>query len=309
MGLAGHLVARRLSLPVVGSWRGHSDASARRLVSRRVADSYVRWFYRGCDAVLVPTASAFDALVQRGVDRQRLRRWPSGVDAERFHPGRRQRDQRDQWGASERRPAVLLASRLVTSKAAALNCAVKVVTLLRDHGVGHRLIVAGDGPLRETLARTCSDAVFLGAVPRAAMPDVMASADMLLFPFAGDSLGNTVLEAHASGLPVVVADGGGAASLVHHGRTGFTCAGGDAFDFAWRLTMLLRDPERRRLLGAAGRAQAETRPWRASLATLFEAWRAALARASDRTPAGLRYAREWAAEPLQVSRGERRANR
>lgn len=297
MGLAGRLVARRLALPLVGSWRGHAEASSRRLVSRRVADSYVRWFYGGCDSVLVPTAAALDAMIKRGVNHARLRRWPSGVDAERFHPGRRQPDLRAQWGASDRRPVILLAGRLAASKAAALNCAVEVAAVLREHGVGHRLVVAGDGPLRETLARTCSDAVFLGEVPRAAMPGVMASADVLLFPGGGDSLGNAVLESQASGLPAVVADGGGAAALVHHGRTGFTCAPGDAFDFAWRLTMLLRDVERRRVLGAAARAHAETQPWSRALSSLFEAWRTALARASDRSQAGLRYAHGWAGEP------------
>jgi glycosyltransferase involved in cell wall biosynthesis len=295
MGLSGRLVARRLSVPIVGSWRG--DADGRRPVSRRVVDSYLRWFYSGCDAVLVPAAAPFDALVKRGVDHARLRLWPSGVDAERFHPARRQPDLRVRWGASEHRPAVLVASRLVAAKSAALECAIAVATLLRDHGVSHRLIVAGDGPLRETLARHCSDAVFLGEVPRAEMPDVMASSDALLFPSAGDSLGNVVLEAQASGVPAVTADRGGAGALVHHGQTGFTCAPGDHFDFAWRLTILLRDQARRRLLGFAARAQAETRPWRTSLAPLFDAWREALARASDRRHAALRYAHGWAGEP------------
>ena len=297
MGFAGQLVARRLALPIVGSWRSHSDANGRRLVSRRLADSYVRWFYSGCDAVLVSSAATLDAMVKRGVNQARLRRWPAGIDAERFHPARRQRELRQQWGASDHRPAVLVAARLIASKSAALANAVEVATLLRDHGVSHRLIVAGEGPLRDTLARTCSDAVFLGNVPRVEMPAVMASADVLLSPGAGDSLGNAVLEAQASGLPVVAAEGGGAASLVHHGQTGFLCPPGDTFDFAWRLTMLLRDPARRQHLGFAARVQAESQPWRVALGPLFDAWRTALARASDRRQAPLHYAHGWAGEP------------
>jgi glycosyltransferase involved in cell wall biosynthesis len=254
MGLAGRLVARRLSLPMVGSWRGPADDPPRRRVSRRVADSYVRWFYRACDAVLVPAPATRDGLIRRGVDQGCLQLWPSGVDGQRFHPARRERLRREQWGVSDRRPAILLVSRLTPAKAAALTTAVQIAALLRDHGVSHRLVVAGDGPLRETLARTCSDAMFLGDVSRADMPEVMASADVLLFPGAGDSLGNAVREAQASAVPVVVSEAGGTASLVQHGRTGYTCVPGDVFDFAWRLTMLLRDPARRRDFGLAARA-------------------------------------------------------
>ncbi len=75
--------------------------------------------------------------------------------------------------------------------------------------VAHRLVFVGDGPMAAELRQRCPDAEFLGQVPHDVVAQAMASADVFLFPSATDTLGNVVLEAQASGLPVVVSNLGG----------------------------------------------------------------------------------------------------
>ena len=76
-------------------------------------------------------------------------------------------------------------------------------------GLDHRLVVVGDGPLPRELAAACPDAVFTGMLGRDAVAEAFASADLFVFPSRTDTAGNVVLEAQASGLPVLVSDAGG----------------------------------------------------------------------------------------------------
>ena len=78
----------------------------------------------------------------------------------------------------------------------------------------HQLIVAGDGPKRHELQARCPNAIFIGALHHAAMPEVLASADVFVCPSDAISTNLAVLEAQASGLPVVVMEGGSARERV-----------------------------------------------------------------------------------------------
>src|SRR4029453_19114738 len=105
------------------------------------------------------------------------------------------------------------------------------------------------------------------------LPVAMASADLFFFPSTVHSLGTSVLEAQASGVPVVVSDDGGSAELVRSGVTGYVCAAADPFDYAWRLTQLLRDGRRRATVGLQAREAIETNSKSRSILALHSAWR------------------------------------
>ena len=141
--------------------------------------------------------------------------------------------------------------------------------------------------------------MFTGEVPHDDVPKLMASADLFVFPSRTDTLGNVVLEAQASGLPVLVSDEGGPRENMIHGETGFICAGRDHSEMMLHLHRLARDPARRLRMAAAAREYALGRSWSKALAPLYDTYRevaaehAARQAAAAMTPAGTWRTRRW----------------
>jgi len=95
--------------------------------------------------------------------------------------------------------------------------------------------------------------VFLGTVDHETLSELYASADIFLFPSISESYGNVVLEAMASGLPCVLANGGGSRDFVQQGVNGFKCAPNDEADYVEKISRLLEDKTLRHQLSEAGR--------------------------------------------------------
>ena len=126
----------------------------------------------------------------------------------------------------------------------------------RERGAPLTLLVAGSGPLANELAALAGDAVRpLGY--RTDPQRLLAAADIFMLPSEREGLSFAVLEAMATGLALVVADGPGNPEAV--GEAGLVLPAGDAEAFATTLAELAADPERRAQLGAAARARAAER--------------------------------------------------
>lgn len=280
VGLAARWLAAHLGVPLVGSYHtefgDYATALSGSTTLGRAVDRSVRWYYQPCDPLLVPSAATRDRLIARGYDAARLLIWSRGVDGDLFAPHRASIALRESWHVDDRRPAVLYAGRLSREKGLAMIGPLRR-QLLR-HGLAHRFVFVGDGPMRRELERLCPDAVFLGALPHEEVATAMASADLLFFPSATDTLGNVVLEAQAAGLPVVVSDRGGPQQHMLAEDTGFVCAAGDADAFARAVTILLTQPTRRLAMSGRARQHAESRDWPRALTPLVEAWQIAARR-------------------------------
>jgi glycosyltransferase involved in cell wall biosynthesis len=277
IGLAGRWLAARHRLPLVGSYHTHlGDYASTLSGSARlggVLERYMRWCYQPCDPLLVPSSAARDLLVSRGYEAGRLRLWSRGVDVARFNPERVSPAWRRTWHVDARRPAILYAGRLSREKG--LDLIGPLQRQLHRHGLAHQFVFAGDGPMRAELEAMCPDGVFLGALPHDRVAVAMASSDVFLFPSTTDTLGNVVLEAQASGLPVVVSDIGGPKQQMIPDVTGLVSRAGDAAAFAANVVKLLRHADSRAAMGRQARAYAETRDWPRSLDPLVAAWQAA----------------------------------
>jgi glycosyltransferase involved in cell wall biosynthesis len=90
---------------------------------------------------------------------------------------------------------------------------------------------------------------------------VFASSDIFLFPSTADTLGLVVLEAQASGLPVVVMDQGGPMEVMEDGKTGFVCKANIMDDFVEKVSRLIMSSEMRKRMGLAARALAMRFSW------------------------------------------------
>ena len=277
VGLCGLLVARLLGIPIVGSYHTELGPYALHLTrDALVADAtdvYVDWFYRQCATVLAPTRGVATALDARGYPAVGV--WGRGVDSERFGPEHRSEDLR--FGVLGDDADVLLLSVGRLSEEKRIGVLLDAFAFLSRERRDVRLVVAGDGPARRELELTAPAGVtFVGELRGAALAELYASADVFCFPSTTDTFGQVLLEAGASGLPVVAANAGGAQELVAHGVTGQLVAPEDPRGLAAALLELAADRRLRTRLGRAGREAALARTWDAAIAELSAAYRALL---------------------------------
>ena len=221
-GIAAALTGRLLGLPTAGSY--HTELAA--YAGLRSGDAGLKFrtdlalaaFYGQCDVVLSPSTSTDDRLAALGIPAERIARWDRGVDLARFSPERRVPGLLD-----PARINVLYSGRLTREKG---------VDLLADAFLeAHRLrpalqlVLAGGGPEEAMLRERLGDAgTFLGWLEGDALAAAYASADLFMFCSQTDTYGQVLLEAQASGLPVVAVAAGGPAELVAHGRSGLLCS-------------------------------------------------------------------------------------
>ena len=255
-------LARRLAVPLVTTFHGF-DAT---LTTAALLFGSPEWaqyrLLRGRlarDGALFLCVSSYirDLVLAMGFPEQRTRVHYIGVDCEAI----RSRD------PGEETPTILHVARLVEFKGTRyLIRAFAAVAAARPQ---IRLVIIGDGPLNRrlrALARSLGLAervVFLGARPHAEVLGWMRKAAMLVLPSVltatrrTEGLGMVLLEAAASGVPVIGSRQGGIPEAVIDGRTGFLVPERDADALARRMLELLDDSEARHRMGAEGRAHVE----------------------------------------------------
>jgi glycosyltransferase involved in cell wall biosynthesis len=134
-----------------------------------------------------------------------------------------------------------------------------------------KLYFVGDGPYAEALTAALPDAVFLGYLTGEKLAKAYASADVFVFPSTTDTFGNVILEAQASGLPVIVSDLGGPKELVEDGKTGFVTKAHDADDFARAIERVSSDPKLRARMGEEARQGVIDRSWPGAFQKFWQA--------------------------------------
>lgn len=159
--------------------------------------------------------------------------------------------------------------------------AIRALAVVRQRFSAATLTVAGSGPdlaALQALAASLglADAVhFAGRIDNAHMPRLYASADCVLNPSTVDNMPISLLEAFASGLPVVSTDAGGIPDMLVHGVSGLLVPVGDAAAMGREANRVLDDPALADRLVAAGRAEAEKYDWPRVRALWLDAYRRA----------------------------------
>ncbi len=275
-GIEALLLARVLELPLVGSYHTELAAYAGLRSGREqleaMAAAAIGSFYSACDVVLSPSPASDDRLRSLGVDPERIGRWDRGVDLARFDPKLRTP------GLLAGELNVLYAGRLTEEKGVDLLADAFEAAHWRDPRL--HLVLAGGGPEEPRLRERLGDrATFLGWLSGGELARVYASADVFLFASQTDTFGQVLLEAQASGLPVVAVAVGGPISLIEHGDTGLLTAP-DADELARALLAVSHEPRLRRHLRLAGLEAVRGRTWEGAMARLADGYRAALAQSA-----------------------------
>jgi glycosyltransferase involved in cell wall biosynthesis/predicted metal-dependent phosphoesterase TrpH len=268
-GIAGVLVARALGLPLVGSYHTELTAYAGlRSGAQHVTDAMalaVGAFYNACDVVLSPSSASDTALAGIGMGAEKIMRWDRGVDTARFDPSLR-----GTRLLEPRRLEVLYSGRITREKGAELLA--DAFLLAREQEPRLHLVLAGGGPEQEQLAeRLGAHATFLGWLSGAELARTYANADLFLFPSATDTFGQVILEAQASGLPIVAVAEGGPLSLIEDRVTGLLCEA-SAPALAEAVLELAASPLLRESLSRAALASVRERTWERALERLGEGY-------------------------------------
>jgi glycosyltransferase involved in cell wall biosynthesis len=267
-GVTAALIARIMQLPALGSWHTELGAYAGlRSASpelERGMDAALSIFYRQCRRVLSPSPASDESLDRLGVDRASIGRWERGVDTTRFDP--RLRRPGDYPGQLK----VLYVGRLTREKGVDLLAE----SFLRARAADPRLhlLLAGGGPEEGALRKHLGNwATFLGWLDGEDLARAYASADIFLFCSRTDTFGQVLVEAGASGLPVVAVDEGGPASIVVDGETGRLCEP-DPELLAAAVRQLADSPAWRAKLGRTGLEAARSRTWEAAMRQLADGY-------------------------------------
>jgi phosphatidylinositol alpha 1,6-mannosyltransferase len=267
LGWWGRGWALRRKLPLVTSF--HTDFAAYTSgyglsFMMPMAWELLRRFHAPAVRTLVPSHPTLSLLRRRGFH-PRLTRWSRGVDAERFSP--EHRDARTRVAmASDTDVVLLYVGRLAPEKRLPLLLEA-FEQVRRKAAVRVGLVLVGGGPMAEALAGegeggSPPPGVHLaGYLEGEALARAYASADVFAFPSDTETFGNVVLEAMASGLPVVAVRRGGVLDSVRDQETGLLGPPGDSDTFARHLERLVEDAALRSRMGAAGRAEALRRGW------------------------------------------------
>ena len=259
-------------VPVVSSFHTNFDQYtnhygvgwARGLIWR-----YLRWFHNLSVETYVPSMATIADLSARGFERMVL--WPRGVDGSTFRPDRPGRSSvRVGLGIGPEDVVIGHVGRLAAEKNVDyLGDALARVVEARPAA---RILIVGDGPSRPALeARLGTSAHFAGYRSGADLADYYAAADLFAFASKTETFGNVVLEAMASGLPVVALRAGGPGEVVRDGLTGILLDPDvPPADFAAVLVGLVDDGSRRRELAISARDYALSQTWEAIMGGLRE---------------------------------------
>lgn len=218
LGWAALQAARRLGLPTVSSFHTLFPSYLQAYGIGRLtplAWRYLRWLHNATAVTFCPTPSIRELLLAQGF--RNLEIWSRGVDSQRFHPRNRDLQLRRSLGFTDQDTVFLYAGRLAAEKN--LPMLVEAFTLLNQPSA--RLLLVGDGPLRRQLeARRDPRLVFTGYRRGEELARLYALADLMVFPSLTDTFGNVMLEAMASGLPVLGFRVAGPKDVIRDGVTG-----------------------------------------------------------------------------------------
>src|SRR5438876_518453 len=186
--------------------------------------------------------------------------FPRILHTELFNPARRDPAFWEKYGAATNGEVRLLYVGRI-SREKDLDVLANAYRRLREEGLSVQLFVVGHGPYSQALSETLPDAVFTGYLTGLELATAYASADVFAFPSTTDTFGNVIIEAQASGVPVVVSDSGGPKELVDDKTNGLVTKSHDVEDFTRAIRALIVDPALRERMGDCARQSVIDLSW------------------------------------------------
>ncbi|MBI4018153.1 MAG: glycosyltransferase [Candidatus Aenigmarchaeota archaeon] len=234
LGIAGIAYARRNGLPVVGTFHtlfpeyGHYLVSPKLLklrsvgkLFRKISWSYLSWFYNRCDRIVAPSVHVKKLMRRNGITKP-IAVIPTGIKLGSHEAKRNKKTLRKRYGFGDGK-IILHVGRVTKEK----NIDFVIASLKKTlEGKDARLVIASDGPYRNELERRVKKAglkgriIFTGYVSKETLLDYYSLSDALVIASKTETQGIVLIEAAASGLPVIALKTPVASEFIEQTRCG-----------------------------------------------------------------------------------------
>lgn len=283
LGLAGLFYGKVMQIPIVASYHTHLPQYLQHYglgMLEGLLWELLKASHNQAALNLCTSSAMMQELSAHGIERVNL--WQRGVDTEMFHPDLASREMRSRLSQNHpESPLLLYVGRLSAEKE------IERIKPVLDAIPGARLALVGDGPHRVALEKHFAGTrtYFVGYLTGRELGSAFASADAFIFPSRTETLGLVLLEAMASGCPVVASRSGGITDIVTDGVNGYLFdLGSDDSGAIFSTQRLLEQREEREIIRQNARREAERWGWAAGTHQLQSYY---LALSSQRSPANL----------------------
>ena len=260
LGWSALRAAMYLKLPVSTDYRTNFQSYSKHYgvgFLHKPIMAYLKKFHNYAHCTMVPTEALRASLADAGF--QKLKVVSRGVDTMGYDPAHRSEALRAQWGLAPDDLAVVCVGRLAHEKNLVMLLQAFEAIVARDPRA--RLVLVGDGPMRQELQARCPNAIFAGQLRGKSLAEHYASADLFLMPSLTETFGNVTTEAMASGLPVVAFNYAAAAELMVSSVNGSLVPTDDADGFVAAALALAAKPLQRKRMGIEAREKSLELDW------------------------------------------------
>ena len=231
LGWSALQAAKVLKLPVTSDFRTNFQSYSKHYGVgwlRKPIVAYLRKFHNATACTMVPTRELMRTLSENGF--ANLKVVSRGVDTKLFNISKRDTSLRSSWGATDNTKVLISVGRMAPEKN--LDQVLKTYEALKSTGQAFKLVMVGDGPLKEQFQKRYPEIIFPGMLSQTNLATYYASSDLFIFPSQTETFGNVTLEALASGIPVLAFDCAAARDWVQTGINGWLVAENNPEGFA-----------------------------------------------------------------------------
>ncbi|WP_410984038.1 glycosyltransferase family 4 protein [Bacillus cereus] len=262
MGLCGMYYAKKLNIPLVGSYHTDFDAYLKYYKIEFFSNmlwNYLKWFHSHMQKNFVPSLETLQQLAKK--EFQNLYIWGRGVDCSLFHPAYNKDVFRKKYNITA--PYILSYAGRIAPEKDIETLRILIQTTLKERTDDIHWLIAGDGPLAKELRETVptTNVTFTGYLQGQNLAEAYACSDLMVFPSATETFGNVVLESLACGTPVIGANAGGVKNIIADGKTGFLCEPKNANSFLSFIYQLLNHEAMRKQMSISARTYAAKQSW------------------------------------------------
>lgn len=260
LGWSALQAAKVLKLPVTSDFRTNFQSYSKHYGVgwlRKPIVAYLRKFHNATSCTMVPTRELQRTLGENGF--LNLKVVSRGVDTQLFNLSKRDPMLRQSWGANDQTKVLISVGRMAPEKN--LEQVLKTFEAVKHLGPHVKLVMVGDGPLKEQFKQRYPEIIFPGMLLQEDLAAYYASSDLFVFPSQTETFGNVTLEALASGIPVLAFDCAAARDWVQPNVNGWLVAENNPEGFAARAVEIFKSPKLFQDVTASTRQQVVHLDW------------------------------------------------